>query len=139
MKHHMVAGKCSKCNATYGEGYTEDGCNPHAKHGELRLVTVYSAREALDKTEDRGGSRHLGYFLREDDALAVSKGMGAMGYDTTPSKHLMATTDGITGYIVSSSGDKIRANTSAAEAKRTLALSKMSDDELEALGLTRSS
>ncbi len=31
--------------------------------GPMRLVTVYSAREALDKTEDRGGSRHLGYFL----------------------------------------------------------------------------
>jgi hypothetical protein len=100
------------------------------------LVTVYSAREALDKIEDRGGSRHLGYFLRESDAIAVSKGMGAMGYDTTPSKHMMATTDGITGYIVSGDG-KIRASTNAAEAKRNLALSKLSDDELEALGLTR--
>ena len=134
----MVAGKCKHCNAVYGEGYTKDGCNPHAKHGELRLVTVYSAREALDKTEDRGGSRHLGYFLRLEDAIVVSKGKGAMGYDTTPSKHQMATTDGITGYIVSGS-DKIRANTSAAEAKRNLALNKLSDDELEALGLTRGS
>lgn len=104
--------------------------------GPLRLVTVYSAREALDKTEDRGGSRHLGYFLRLEDAESMSKGMGAMGSNTTPSKHLMATTDGVTGYLVHSSA-LIGVNTSVADARRALALSKLSDEDLEALGLTR--
>lgn len=102
----------------------------------MRLVSVYSAREALDKTEDRGGSRHLGYFLRKEDAEAISKGMGAMGSSTQPSEHQMVTTDGVTGYLVHSSA-LIGVNTSVADARRALALSKLSDEDLEALGLTR--
>lgn len=75
--------------------------------GPMRLVTVYSAREALDKIEDRGG------------------------------KHLMATTDGVTGYLVKDSA-LVGVNTSVADARRALAMSKLSDDDLQALGLTRS-
>jgi len=104
--------------------------------GPLRLVTVYSAREALDKTEDRGGSRHLGYFLRKEDAEALGKGMGAMGSNTQPSEHQMATTDGVTGYLVASTA-RVRVNTSVEDARRKLAISKLSDEDLDALGLTR--
>ena len=104
--------------------------------GPLRLVTVYGAREALDKTEDRGGSRHLGYFLRKEDAEALGKGMGAMGSSTQPSEHQMATTDGVTGYLVASTA-RVRVNTSVEDARRKLAISKLSDEDLDALGLTR--
>ena len=105
--------------------------------GPMRLVSVYSAREALDKTEDRGGSRHLGYFLRKEDAEAISKGMGAMvGSSTQPSEHQMVTTDGVTGYLVASTV-RVRVNTSVEDARRKLALSKLSDEDLQALGLTR--
>ena len=104
--------------------------------GPLRLVTVYGAREALDKTEDRGGSRHLGYFLRKEDAETLGKGMGAMGSSTQPSEHQMVTTDGVTGYLVASTA-RVRVNTSVEDARRKLAISKLSDEDLDALGLTR--
>jgi hypothetical protein len=48
----------------------------------------------------------------------------------------MATTDGVTGYLVKDSA-LIRVNTSVADARHALALSKLSNEDLEALGLTR--
>ncbi len=103
---------------------------------ELRLVTIYEAREDLDKQEGRGGSRHIGYFLNELDAVEASRGMGPMGYASTPSKHTMATIDGVTGFLCFKQ-DRIRVCTDASEAKRVNALSKLTDEDLKILGLSR--
>jgi FixJ family two-component response regulator len=44
--------------------------------------------------------------------------------------------DGVTGYLVASTV-RVRVNTSVEDARRKLALSKLSDEDLQALGLTR--
>jgi hypothetical protein len=108
----------------------------YSNNGKLRIVEIYEAREALDKQEDRGGSRHIGYFLNQLDAIEASQGMGAMGYASTPSKHYMATTDGITGFLAYNR-DAVRVCTNPEEAKKVNALSKLTDEDLKVLGLRR--
>lgn len=49
---------------------------------------------------------------------------------------VLCATDGVTGYLVASMV-RVRVNTSVEDARRKLALSKLSDEDLQALGLTR--
>jgi hypothetical protein len=101
---------------------------------EIKLITVWEARGLIDTSNDRGGSCSLGYFLDKESAVLMGKGRGYWGSDELPIERRMATTDGISGYVITDI-TKITVNKDVNEAHRKLALAKLTEADKKLLGL----
>ena len=101
---------------------------------EIKLITVWEARGLIDTSNDRGGSYSLGYFFDKESALLMGKGRGYWGGDELPIERRMATADGISGYIITNI-TKVTINRKINEARRKLALDKLTEEDKKLLGL----
>lgn len=103
----------------------------------MPLIRVFEAREDLDKTEGRGGSRILGYFLKREAAEKAAEEMGPMGTPGSIQERWVVSEDGgLTGFLVGygTVPEPVEIVSDATKAIRRQALAKLSDAERAALG-----
>lgn len=100
------------------------------------IYRVHAAYEELDKTEGRGGTRFHGYFHSELDAQAKVKGLGVMGSDGSTREAFIYSEDGgKTGVEICMGKEKIRIIPPGQKERIARALSKLTDEDKEILGL----
>ena len=110
----------------------------------LETIFLHKVTEDLDKTEGRGGSRVVGYFVNAPDAKKAAEGKGCMGYPgriDTENHAVVIYNDPTTGLeTYRLLGEVIQVFYESPEETRARALEKlrgagMSVAELKSLGL----
>lgn len=89
------------------------------------MKVIYVAQHNSDMTEGRGPMVDIAAFEKKQDALAAAKGMGVMGYGDGEVKEMMVFAS--IAEWKQGEQDKLRAS----------AVSKLTDAEIEALGIRK--
>lgn len=100
------------------------------------IYRVYRVVEDRDKTEGRGGTVVVGHYHSEIDAKEAAIGKGAAGQPGAITEvELLSTDGGQTGYHFSLGAGVVRCIMPGRSEVRAAALSKLTHEEREALGL----
>ncbi len=100
---------------------------------EFRSIPVYEATTNSDSDEGRGSTVTLGWFLTLEDAQKCAKGKGVWGADGRVVTHHKEVA--LCGEKVFLLGSEVQKTYQDPKKIRDQALSKLTEEEKEALGL----